>query len=260
MIDLDPPLSGPESPPPGIEPRHPEKVLLVAFVLGFAFAGYFAIGHWSHGTTRTLRTPLDDAIPVVPAAMWLYAWVYTAMFYPAFVVRCPYLFRRGVLAYLVVLIVSMVSWAAWPVTSAPLRPDLSALEPTTFHAWGLRLNYTLDPPYNCFPSLHMSVAVLAALIGWRAKRLWGLVAVPPVLGIAVAIVTVKQHWVADGVAGALLGAATYAVVVHPARTGDRGEDDLAFDRRGPALYLAFHSTVYVALFAAYQAGWRPWER
>jgi membrane-associated phospholipid phosphatase len=260
VIELDPPSTGPAGAPVATAPRHLEKALLVGFVLGLASVGYFAIGHVSHGTTRTLRTPLDDAIPFVPACMWLYAWVYTAMFYPAFVVRCPFLFRRGVAAYLVVLAVSMASWVVLPVTSAPLRADLSGLDLGWFHNWGMRLNYTLDPPFNCFPSLHMSIAVLAALIAGRARRTWGLVAIPPALGIAVAILTVKQHWVADGVAGALLGWATWWWVVRPARTDGRSEDDLAFDARGPALYLAFHCAVYLALYSAYMAGVRPWER
>lgn len=272
MIDIDPPLDGPRSQVPGtsppdaetparapIEPRLREKGLLVLVLFVLTFAGYFAIGLTASAVTaRTLRTPLDDAIPLVPACMWLYVWVYTAMVYPCFVVRCPFLFRRAVLAYAVVVVVSLLTWLAFPVTSNGLRADLASIDVSTFHGWGLKVNYTLDPPFNCFPSLHMSIATLAALSAGRARPLWGWVALPPALGIAVAILTVKQHWILDGVAGALLGAAAYALVVRPARVEGRPAEELAYDWRGPAVYMVFHCGLYLALYLAYVAGWTPW--
>lgn len=272
MIDLDPPLDGPGSQvpgtpapgadgpaPPPIAARPREKLLLVLVLFVLTFAGYYAIGLTASAVTaRTLRTPLDDAIPLVPACMWLYVWVYTAMVYPCFVVRCPFLFRRAVLGYAVVVVVSLLTWLAFPVTSNGLRADVASIDISTFPGWGLKVNYTLDPPFNCFPSLHMSIATLAALSAGRARALWGLVAVPPALGIAVAIVTVKQHWILDGVAGALLGAAAYALVVRPARVEGRPADELAYGWNGPAIYMVFHCSLYAALYAAYLAGWTPW--
>lgn len=273
MVLLDPPLGGPESGSPGdgsspegaparapIEPRLGEKVALVSALFVLTFAGYYAVGLTaSTDTATTLRTRLDDAIPLVPAAMWLYTWVYSAMFYPAFVIRCPYLFRRACLSYAVVVVVSLVAWVAYPVTSLGLRVPVESIDPSSFETWGLKLNYTLDPPYNCFPSLHMSIATVAALSAARARRLWGLLAIPPALGIAAAIALVKQHWILDGVAGALLGAGAYALAVHPARVQGRPEDELAYGWRAPASYLAFHCSLYAGLYALYLAGWAPWK-
>lgn len=272
MIDLDPPLDGlrsqsPDASPPGtqaaprtpVEPRVREKCLLVLVLFVLTFAGYFAIGLTASGVTaRTLRTPLDDAIPLVPACMWLYVWVYTAMVYPCFVVRCPFLFRRAVLGYAIVVVVSLLTWVVLPVTSIGLRADVASIDTSTFHGWGLKVNYTIDPPFNCFPSLHMSIATLAGLSAWRARALWGWVALPPVLGIGVSILTVKQHWLADGIAGALLGLAAYALAVRPARVDGRPDDELAYGWHGPAIYMAFHCSLYLALFVAYRAGWTPW--
>lgn len=272
MIDLDPPLYGSESQFPGtppssteaptrtpVEPDLREKCLLVLVLFVLTFAGYYAIGLTaSTVTARTLRTPLDDAIPLVPACMWLYVWVYTAMVYPCFVVRCPFLFRRAVLGYAIVVVVSLATWIALPVTSIGLRPDASSIDISTFEGWGLKVNYTLDPPFNCFPSLHMSIATLAGLSAARARALWGWAALPPVLGIGVSILTVKQHWIVDGVAGALLGLAAYALVVHRARVAGRPHEELAYGWQGPAIYLAFHCSLYLALFTAYRAGWTPW--
>lgn len=285
MVQLDPPRDGPESGSPGpapapgplpgpgdapprqpapgrppVEARPQEKVALVLVLFVLTFAGYYAVGLTaSHEAAVTLRTPLDDAIPFVPAAMWLYTWVYSAMFYPAFVVRCPFLFRRAVLGYAIVVVVSLVAWVVYPVTSLGLRAQVETIDPVSFPLWGLKLNYTLDPPYNCFPSLHMSIATVAALSAAKARRLWGLLAVPPALGIALAIALVKQHWVLDGVAGALLGAGAYALAVRPARVAGRPDDELAYGWQAPAAYLGFHCSMYAALYALYLTGWAPWE-
>lgn len=262
MIELDAPHSGPDGGPPApVDHRLLEKLLLVTGLTTLAFVGYFAVG-WATKPEEAavLRTWLDDAIPVQPWAMYLYAWVYTAMVYPAFCVRCPYLFRRVFLGYAIVVVVSLLSWVAFPVTAAGLRASTEGLDLSVFHEWGLKLNYTLDPPANCFPSLHLSIAVLAGLSAYTARPRWGWLAVLPVAGIAYAIVAVKQHFIADGVAGALLGATVWALVVRPAKLAGRPADDVAHGWQGPALYLAFHCGMYAFAFSLFLAGWRPWER
>jgi hypothetical protein len=262
VIELDAPLTSPDgASPPRVEHRLVEKVLLCVSLTVVTFLGYFIVG-WSSkpAPSALLRTWLDDAIPVQPWAMYLYAWVYTAMIYPAFCVRCPYLFRRVFLGYVVVVVASLLCWIAFPVTAADLRASTDGLDLSVFHAWGLKLNYTLDPPTNCFPSLHLSIAVLAGLSAYTARPRWGALALAPVAGIAVAIVAVKQHFIADGVAGALLGATAWALVVRPARLEGRPLDDVSHGWMGPAAYLAFHCGVYAFAFSLFLAGWRPWER
>jgi hypothetical protein len=260
QLVLDPPL-GPDGAldPATVAARPRETALLCLGVLLFTFGGYYAVGLTTDVTrARSLETALDRQIPFLAWTIYLYAWVYTAMFYPVFVVRCPYLFRRVALAYVVVAAISMACWVAWPVTSAALRPDITALPTDVFHVWGLRLNYTLDPPTNLFPSLHLSVATLACLAAGTARREAGLLLVPVVAAIAVAICTVKQHFVADGVAGVALGIAVWLALVRPARLHGRPTDQVAHPLPYAAGYYAFHACVYGAIFIAYRAGLRVW--
>lgn len=255
-ISLDPPDDAAPVPP-----RPGEKVLLIGLLFVLANVGYFGVGLLTDpGRARTLGTALDAQIPFVPWTVYIYAWVYTVMLYPGFVVRCPHLFRRVALAYAVVLLTCFTAWAAFPVTAAPLRGDLATVDPTaSFHGWGMWVNYTLDPPVNLFPSLHVAAATLAGLCAWRAHRAAGLAAIPVAAAIGVAVCTVKQHYVVDALAGAALAAAAWWALVRPARTGDRPERELAHGWTGPLLYLAFHTSVYAGLFIAYRAGWAPWR-
>ena len=78
-----------------------------------------------------------------------------------------------------------------------------------FGVWGLRLLYQMDPPYNCFPSIHVAHSFVSALTCYRVNRRVGIGA-----GLCASIVSVstlftKQHYVIDLPAGALLGWGTY---------------------------------------------------
>lgn len=227
-------------------------VLTAYYVAGIVVSTKLSAGR----PALELRTQLDDAIPFSAWTVYLYSWVYTAALYPIFVVRSSRIFRRVVTSYFVVLTASFLVFAAMPVTSRFLRADSARLDPSVFSEWAMRLTYAIDPPYNLFPSLHLSIAATAALSAAVASRRYGLYAVPVVLAIAVTICTTKQHFVADGVAGLVLAFATHAVVYRGFRPSVEDEP-LTFGWRGAALYLAYHALFYSAFFLAYLAGVPP---
>jgi len=220
---------------------------------------FWLIGHHvDPHSAAVLRTPLDDAIPFWPWSVYLYSWVYTSMLYPLFIIRCPALFLRTALAYALVLAVCLAAFALFPVTSLALRPDPATLDVTTFHGWGTRLTYFVDPPTNLFPSQHLAIAVIATLAAWKTRPLWGALALPIAVGVGVSICTMKQHYVVDGVAAVALAVAVWAAVLRPFRP-PATTGRVASSWRGPAAYFAFHGLVYLALYVTYRAGWRPWE-
>lgn len=254
-----PPPEQVASPPPLSGRDEAERWLRVLGLLLLTGIGYYLIGLSTDlSRARELRTPLDDAIPFVPQSEFLYFAVYTMMLYPAFVVRDLPLFRRVTLAYLVVIVVSLACFALFPVHAVGLRADPARLDPRVFWEWGVRTHYHLDPPTNMFPSLHLSIAVLAGLSGWSARPAFGWSAAPLVAGIAVAICTVKQHFVLDGVAGFLLGAAAWATLVRRCPETALPEAARARTWAGPAAFLAFTLAVYGAMVVAWLLGWQPW--
>jgi membrane-associated phospholipid phosphatase len=240
--------------------RHDTRnnVLLTAALTVSSMTLFWLIGYGvDPHAAAVLRTPLDDAVPFWPWSVYMYSWVYTSMLYPLFVIRCPALFRRTLLAYALVLAVCLASFALFPVTSLGLRPDVAALDTTTFHGWGTRLTFFVDPPTNLFPSQHLAIATLCVLAAWKARPLWGALALPIALGVGVSILTMKQHYIADGLAAVALAFAAWALVLRRYRP-PAGTPRVAATWRGPAAYFAFHGLVYLALFVAFRAGWRPW--
>jgi hypothetical protein len=213
----------------------------------YAGIGYFACGlSVDPQRAHSLRTTLDDAIPFIPWTILGYAWVYTAMAWPLFVVKDMPLFRRVATAYFVTLTASFACFVLFPVTSSGFRPALASFNPDNFFEWGARVNFSLDPPYNLFPSLHLSIAALAALSAFKARRFYGFLAFILVAIIAVSICTVKQHFWADGAAGMALALGVYGWLIHPYDARAVPLAARAYTWRGPLLYLALHSTFYLA--------------
>jgi membrane-associated phospholipid phosphatase len=230
-----------------------ERVAITALVLVFYAAGYFLIG-WATdpASARSLAMPLDARIPFVPETIFVYASVYTAVTFPLFAVRSPALFRRVGVAYGVVIAVSLAVFAVCPVTSVDLRPDITLLDASRFSGWGVKLVYTLDPPFNLFPSIHLAVATLAAFAAWKARPAYGAIGFAWVALIAVSISTVKQHFLIDGVAGFGLAITAYASIIRPYPRVPVAESGYGWG--GPLLYLAFHAGFYAAAYGAYRAG------
>lgn len=158
--------------------------------------------------TSVPELPLDRVIPLVPGWMLVYGSLYVfVIILPLLVVRERGLIRRAMQGYLLVMSVSYVGFLLYP-TSAP-RPD--AVIGDDFAAWTLRLAYSLDPPYNCFPSLHVAYAFVSALACYRVHRGVGMAAVVWATLISISTVFTKQHYVADVIAGAAAAGVAYAV-------------------------------------------------
>ena len=65
----------------------------------------------------------------------------------------------------------------------------------------VKLNYSADLPYNCFPSLHVAYAFIGALVLWNYKRTWAYTYLACAIIVAISVVLVKQHYILDVVGG-----------------------------------------------------------
>jgi membrane-associated phospholipid phosphatase len=77
--------------------------------------------------------------------------------------------------------------------------------------------YGSDPPYNCFPSLHVAHSFVSAVTVHRVHRGVGRWAVVCASLVAVSTLFTKQHYVLDVIAGMLLAGVAYRVFLrrHP---------------------------------------------
>ena len=154
----------------------------------------------NHGPYRLfLRTPLDDAIPVVSAFVIPYVslrpFLYGSLV--LFLLLRVRVYRSAALSMIVVFVVSYVFY--FFLQSFIERPTLTGGDAFTSM---IRDVYAGDQPFNDFPSLHASLSTLVAVHWLHVSRRVGVVVAIWATLVVLSTVFVKQHYVADMLAGA----------------------------------------------------------
>lgn len=170
---------------------------------------YLVIAGWARGVAvHAPELVLDRLLPLAPIWALIYGALYAFLIVlPVFVIQQNEMIRRTVWAYLTVWSAAYVCFLLYP-TIAP-RPD--KVTGDGFAVWGLQFLYDADPPYNCFPSIHVAHSFVSALACHRVHRALGLVAMSCAALVAIATLLTKQHYIADVIGGIFLAVVANAV-------------------------------------------------
>jgi membrane-associated phospholipid phosphatase len=219
---------------------HQDRLRVGGALVVLLYAVYSGTGIWMASSGRplyTLATPLD-VVPFTPWASLAYLWLFPQVLAPLVVIQDRRVLRRAAGAYAFLIACGLPFWLVFPVT-VPRSP----VPVTDLGSWGLALTRFIDPPTNCFPSMHVAESVLAAVLVARHDRLVGRLLYGTAAVVTWSTMALGQHWAAD----ALFGAALALVADH-----------LFFTRRplpphatpaAPRWHHLFWVAVYVLLFA-----------
>lgn len=179
-------------------------VLLVSLVPFYIFIPEL----WPPDRRYAPALAFDRALPLIPSWALIYGALYLFLILlPIFVVRQEEHIRRTVDAYLLIWITAYAVFILYP-TAAP-RPDTFIGE--GFAVWGLQALYASDPPYNCFPSLHVAHSFVSALTVYRLHRHLGIIALVCAALVALSTLFTKQHYILDVIAGVFLASVAYGI-------------------------------------------------
>ena len=145
--------------------------------------------------------------------------------------------------YVLVILLSYAVFLLYP-TSAP---RLETVAVTGFSTWTLQALYGMDPPYNCFPSLHVAYSFVAAFACRRVHRGVGLAAIVWASLIAISTLFTKQHYVADVIGGTVAALLAQLLFLRRHPFAATPEHDR---RRAPARALAA-AAIYAAMLAVF---------
>lgn len=158
---------------------------------------------------------LENGIPLVPEFVIFYVY----LFYPLAVVTMLFFglveYRRGyALGWSLVVInaIALVIYVIFPVSTYWWRQEFLANPLQGFWAEQVYAIWEGDTSFNCFPSLHAAVSTICAY-AWhryrrakpgRATRVAEVAAAFIAAGVVLSTLFVKQHYIADEVAGVAL--------------------------------------------------------
>lgn len=161
---------------------------------------------WAAGRTVQLETLLDRQVPFVPAFIFVYAAYYLWLGLPLVIARSRDQFYRAVTALLLMQVLALFVFVAYPTHID--RPDVLG---TGVAAWLVRQLYAIDRGFNLLPSLHVAHAIFVAGFARAVVPRWFPVVALGSALISASTVLVKQHYVLDIPAGAMLALLASAV-------------------------------------------------
>lgn len=158
-----------------------------------------------------LMTWLDARIPFLPEFIFGYVLYYPWVLLPLLVVKSRGALHRALGAFTLSQVVAETVFIFFP--SHIVRPQVVG---EGLAAALVRLVYRLDQGWNLFPSLHVGHTLIAALFVTKdARPAVATIVWVGTLVIWISTVLVKQHFVLDIPAGALLGWSCYALACRP---------------------------------------------
>ncbi len=170
--------------------------------------------YFSINALTALRDPavfsgvLESHIPYISWFVLFYFSTYLMGIMPYFLVRDLDKFKRVVFGALIIIFISGVIFLIYPVT----HPRDFVVGNGFLSSW-MHLLHQVDQPYNCFPSMHISMAGLAALFcaqgGSFVRKAFFAVWM---LFIVLSTLFIKQHYLADVISGAVLAVVVYYLI------------------------------------------------
>lgn len=206
------------------------------------------------GVVHAPAIPLDQLFPLSPPWALIYGALYAFLIVlPVLVVQQRDLVRRTVWTYLTVWLLSYLIFLLYP--SVAPRPERVA--GSGFAVSGLRFLYQADPPYNCFPSIHVAHSFVSALACWRVHRTLGVVTLACATLVGLSTLFTRQHYVVDVIAGFVLALVAGAVFL---RGYSRDRTPTADAEVAPSLALLAGGIVAVGVtlfWVSYRSGFLP---
>ena len=193
------------------------KTAATAVILGYYFAGYFALNRIPFDTYHDVpAVPFLDDLPLIPWTVIVYNSVFLLGGLAIWLLPDARAVWRHVVATIIAFTVTYVGFAAYPTRIT--RPPLP--EGPSVWIWALETVRILDAPHTCLPSLHITNCGLAVLALWPTR--WGPWSLLWSLAIATSTLTTEQHLFLDLPAGVIPPIIGYGLawLLMPARALD----------------------------------------
>lgn len=176
--------------------------VLLVFEIFYFGASFF-------GTPRAAvlePTLVDQAMPFIGWTVWVYSSEYVMLPLAFLLIRDGNNAKALTCALSVAIIISSLVFFWFPTIM--IRPKLLGSD---IHEQAMKLLHWVDPPTNCFPSLHVSMMILLAVYLSKESKSWGLFSWALAVLVSVSTLTTKQHYFVDVLGGVFVAWAAVRV-------------------------------------------------
>jgi membrane-associated phospholipid phosphatase len=191
-------------------------MLLLFYLLLNNFAYNWTGQLYPAGSGFRLNTGLDNAIPFVPQMVIFYIY----LFYPLVILTMLFFafveYRKGyALGWSLVAInaIAILIYIVFPVSTYWYRQNLLS-NPMVGNFWATQVYniFASDTSFNCFPSLHAAVSTIcfftwfqyAKIKPSKTTKAIAIAALAIAAGVILSTLFIKQHYIADEIAGIAL--------------------------------------------------------
>jgi membrane-associated phospholipid phosphatase len=192
------------------------------------------------GSGFRLDTGLDSIIPFVPQMIVFYVY----LFYPlAFLTMLYFSFIEYKLGYalgwslVATNAIAIIVYVIFPVSTFWYRQELLA-QPIVGNVWADQVYnvFANDTSFNCFPSLHAAVSTICFFSWFRYAKIKpskttkavAIAALIIAVGVIISTLFIKQHYIADEIAGVVLALLVGKLVYDKFWKNIKGNDRLQF--------------------------------
>ncbi len=182
------------------EPRRAGLWMLAGLVLFALWSGcYFLAGALTSAERVRLLSPgLERHVPFWTDFSLIYVLVFPLFLLPFFSLKTENALRRAAMSSLLTISACTITFFIFPVSFD--RPALPG-PPDELGVWILSLVHGADPSWNCLPSEHCAMALIAAMALFVERKRLGVWALGTALAIAFSTLCLKQHYFVDALAG-----------------------------------------------------------
>lgn len=181
---------------------HENKAIMAIIGIIIFSISYLGIGgHPMLNINNAIITPIDEYIPFLPWTISIYFSHFILVFYAYWYAINHDIATRTFYCYISATIVATIIFILYPTYLNPQPIDSTNL--TLLSLLSYKFLYIIDVPFNCLPSLHTTIALIAA---YSLKHLenWGNKAYIWSSLIIISTLTTKQHVLLDVIAGIIL--------------------------------------------------------
>ncbi len=166
---------------------------ILYFVAGYTFCAWVT-QHYAIYQFHIFAWELS--LPFLPEAIWAYLLPYPTILLTYVLIDDVPVYRDFVSRYFLIITIHFICYLILPMEME--RPHITP--GVSLAANMTQWYYSIDPPRNLLPSLHISLPLLCAISLWSYRRAWSWFVFGLVGMTAISVLLIKQHYAIDIIA------------------------------------------------------------